>query len=295
MKKILTVFTPTYNRGYCLNQLYESLVKQTSKNFEWLIIDDGSTDNTKRLVAKWKKEGKIYIKYVYKDNGGMHTAHNVAYNHITTKLNVCVDSDDFLVDDAVATIEKCWSTIENQEKCAGIMLLNIDKAKEIIGTKFPKSQFYSTIEEIYYHHKVRGDKKIVLRTDVVGSFSLYPEFKEERFVPLGTLYLRICKEFNLYCVNIPVCVVEYLSDGSSLNMLQQYYNNPKGFRYARAIEIQNINRRDIIFKKAVHSISSTLLIGDYRFKYAINSNIILSLAFLPGIILYLYIKIKLRR
>ena len=92
----LTVFTPSYNRAYTLNKCYESLKRQTSQDFIWLIIDDGSSDNTKELVDKWIKEDKINIKYIYQKNQGMHGAHNTAYENIDTELNVCIDSDDYI-------------------------------------------------------------------------------------------------------------------------------------------------------------------------------------------------------
>lgn len=95
--KTLTVFTPAYNRAHTLPRTYESLVKQDCKDFIWLIVDDGSSDNTKELVEEWqKKENGFEIRYIYKENGGMHTAHNVAYENIDTELNVCIDSDDEL-------------------------------------------------------------------------------------------------------------------------------------------------------------------------------------------------------
>ena len=106
---ILTVFTPTFNRAYILHRCYESLLRQTNKNFIWLIIDDGSTDNTKKLVTEWmNKENGFEIRYEYKKNGGMHTAHNKAYELIDTELNVCIDSDDFMPDNAVELIVNFW-------------------------------------------------------------------------------------------------------------------------------------------------------------------------------------------
>ena len=114
--KFITVFTPAYNRAYCLARVYESLLKQTNQNFVWLIVDDGSTDNTKELVAGWVKEQKLVIKYIYKANGGMHTAHNAAYKNIDTELNVCIDSDDFMPISAIQNIfetpkESFWLSI----------------------------------------------------------------------------------------------------------------------------------------------------------------------------------------
>ena len=100
--KFLTVFTPAYNRAHTLPRTYESLKKQSNKDFIWLIVDDGSSDSTAELVKEWqKKEVEFEIQYIYKRNGGMHTAHNIAYENIYTELNVCIDSDDCLADDAV--------------------------------------------------------------------------------------------------------------------------------------------------------------------------------------------------
>ena len=100
----ITVFTPTYNRGNLLKKGYEALLHQEDKRFEWLIIDDGSQDNTKEIVEQWINEKKIDIRYIYKENGGLHTAYNLAIANINTELAVCVDSDDFLADDAIFTI-----------------------------------------------------------------------------------------------------------------------------------------------------------------------------------------------
>ena len=108
--KVLTVFTPTYNRAYCLHQCYESLVRQTCKDFVWMIIDDGSTDNTKDLVDQWLKNNLIDIEYIWQENQGMHGAHNTAYDSIKTELNVCIDSDDYMPDDAVEKIISMWKT-----------------------------------------------------------------------------------------------------------------------------------------------------------------------------------------
>ena len=96
----LTVFTPTFNRAYCLHLCYESLLRQTCTDFEWLVVDDGSTDNTRALVNGWIQDGKISVRYIYKENGGMHTGYNTAYDNIDTELAVCIDSDDYMPDDA---------------------------------------------------------------------------------------------------------------------------------------------------------------------------------------------------
>ena len=104
-KIILTVFTPAYNRAHTLLRTYESLRIQRCKDFIWMIVDDGSVDNTAELVAQWQlQDNGFEIQYIYKENGGMHTAHNTAYEHIKTELNVCIDSDDMMAVDAVEKI-----------------------------------------------------------------------------------------------------------------------------------------------------------------------------------------------
>ena len=133
--KTLTVFTPAYNRAHTIGRTYKSLCRQTCKDFEWLVIDDGSSDNTKELVEGWIKENKIPIRYIYQQNQGMHGAHNTAYANITTELNTCIDSDDFMPDDAVENIVYFWKQ-NGSDKYAGIIGLDQVVSGEIIGTKF---------------------------------------------------------------------------------------------------------------------------------------------------------------
>ena len=130
---ILTVFTPAYNRAHTLHRCYESLCRQKCKQFKWLIIDDGSSDNTKELVESWIKEDSGFeIIYHYKENGGMHTAHNVAYENITTELNVCIDSDDCLAFDAAKKIIDTWDKVCNQGY-AGLIGLDADFSGNILS------------------------------------------------------------------------------------------------------------------------------------------------------------------
>ena len=294
MKK-LTVFTPAFNRAYCIDQLYDSLLRQTNKGFIWLVVDDGSTDNTKELVNKWQKEKKIDIQYIYQKNQGMHGAHNTAYANIDTELNVCIDSDDFMTDNAVELILNKWNTIEDKSSIAGIVGLDIDKQGNIIGSKIPDNVKYSTLYDIYNVHKSKGDKKLVLRTEIVKKYPKYPLFENERFVPLGTLYLMIDQDYKLACFNEALCVVEYMEDGSSLNIFKQYRRHPKGFRYAREIELTYSKRFKVQVQKILHYISSTLFIKDLRF-FKNNPKKILTFSLLPlGLLFHVYILFKARK
>ncbi len=288
MKKI-TIFTPTYNRAYTLPQLYKSLLKQTNRDFIWLVIDDGSSDNTKELIQQWQEEAQIEIRYIYQDNQGMHGAHNTAYKNIDTELNVCIDSDDYMPDDAVENILDFWQQ-NKLDKIAGIVGLDVDKTGKVIGTKMPKNIKTATLSDIYHKYGVKGDKKLVLRTDLVKKYPLYPLFEGERFVPLGTLYLMIDQDYELLILNKPLCVVEYMEDGSTMNIFRQYRNNPKGFRYARQVELTYLKSYKLKFIKVLHLISSTLFIKDFHFLKN-NPEKMMTFFSLPiGLLFHLYIR-----
>src|SRR6478672_3320329 len=235
--KTVTVFTPTFNRAFCLDQLYQSLVRQTNSDFLWLIIDDGSTDSTQELIASWKQENKVEIQYIYQKNKGMHSAHNTAYANITTELNVCIDSDDYMPDDAIALIISKWKQSE-KEGIAGLIGLDAFRDGTIIGDKFPNGLRTERLSAIYLKHKIKGDKKVVIRTDVVKEFPAYPEYDNEKLVPLGTLYLMIDQKYKWICANEVYCIVEYLAEGSSKNIMRQYEKSPRGFGYSRLVEMQ---------------------------------------------------------
>ena len=121
--KTLTVFTPAYNRAHTIGRTYESLCRQTCQDFEWLVVDDGSKDNTRELMEGWIQENKISIRYIYQENQGMHGAHNTAYENINTELNTCIDSDDFMPDDAVEKIVTFWKE-HGSDKYAGLIGLD---------------------------------------------------------------------------------------------------------------------------------------------------------------------------
>lgn len=287
----ITVFTPTYNRAYCLHLGYEALKRQTNRDFKWLIIDDGSTDNTKELVDTWIAEGLIGIEYHYQENGGMHAGYNTAYDLITTELNVCVDSDDYLTDDAIEKILRFWEANRN-EKYAGIVGLDATKDGGVLWNQFPRELKSTTLEDLAYKHKLPGDRKLVYRTEVVKKYGKYPAYKGESFVPLHTLFLQIDKDYELLCLNEVLCIVEYMEDGSTRNIFRQYKRHPKGFRYSRVIEIKYSSYRIVKLKAIIHLISCNLLLKDYRF-FEDNDCKASTLLLLPfGFLLNLYVNYK---
>jgi len=289
--KTLTVFTPTFNRAYCLHRVYESLCRQTSQNFEWLIIDDGSTDNTRELFDEWSGEKKIDIRYMYQKNQGMHGTYNTAYANVKTELVTCIDSDDFLPDNAVELICNLWE--KNGSKIyAGIIGLNQGIDGNIIGGQFPNDLKSSSVEDIVYKHKLVGDKKQVYRTEVVKKYPQYPLFEGENFVPHGTLFIQIDKDYELLCLNDVLCIVEYMEDGSTKNIFKQYIKYPIGFKYAREINIKYSKYWKVKIKNMIHLISCCFQLKSFNFyknnKYPIMTTLLIPLGFL----LFLYIKIR---
>lgn len=289
--KTLTVFTPAYNRAYSIHLCYESLLRQTSKDFVWLVVDDGSTDQTVQLIKKWQSaDNGFEIKYIYKENGGMHTAHNTAYENIDTELNVCIDSDDYMTDDAVEKIVSFWR--ENaSSKYAGIIALDSTKDGQIIGTLLDENLKETTLSG-FYARGGKGDKKLVYRTDVMKKYPPYPVFEGEKYVSLAYKYSFADEEYTLLIMNEVLCVVEYMTDGSSTNMFNQYLKNPKGFAFIRKVDMQRAKSFKEVFRCAVHYVSSSIIAKNKNFlkESPKKGAVLLALPF--GAALTLYIKRK---
>lgn len=289
MSPLLTVFTPTYNRAYTLHLCYESLKRQTCKDYIWLIIDDGSTDETKELVDGWILENKIQIRYFYQENQGMHGAHNTAYEKINTELNVCIDSDDYMPDDAVEKIISFW-TDYGSENVAGIVGLDASREGEIIGTRIPVDLKTTTLSDLYGKHKVKGDKKLVYRSELTKDTPPYPLFPGEKYCPLSYKYILIDQQFPLLVMNEILCHVEYLADGSSMNIIKQYKKNPRGFSFFRKVAMQYAPTYKEKFRESIHYVSSNLMIDNKKYLLESPSKWTTLLATPFGFALYLYIQ-----
>ena len=288
---MLTVFTPAYNRAHTIHRTYESLCRQRNKGFIWLIIDDGSTDGTAALVKKWQQENDDFeIRYIYKENGGMHTAHNVAYENIDTELNVCIDSDDMLGDNAVEIIYSTWNSIRNKGY-AGIIGLDADFDGNVLGSQFPYSGYETTLFD--YERKFGSeDKKLVYRTDVMRQYPPYPEFEGEKLVALSYKYLLCDQDYLLYSVNEVLCNVEYQADGSTNNMWKQRVNNAKGFAFYKNVRMKYPSCKTMLIKDTIHYIASSLIGHNKEFIKESNRKG-LTIALLPaGALVAIIIKSK---
>lgn len=291
----LTVFTPAYNRAHTLPRTYESLLQQDCKEFLWLIVDDGSADHTEELVSEWqKRDNGFEIRYIYKENGGMHTAHNTAYENIDTELNVCIDSDDALAPGAVRHILSLWKE-KGEEKYAGIIGLDADmNSGKVIGTRFPEEMRETTLQG-FYESGGAGDKKLVYRTDIMKTLPPYPVFEGEKYVSLGYKYQLCDQKYTLLTTNQVLCYVEYQQDGSSRNMLQQYLRNPKGFAFIRKENMRYIKSKKRNFIDCIHYVSSSMLSHNRNFipESPMKGMTVLAIPF--GMALTVFVRIKTRK
>lgn len=261
---ILTVFTPAYNRAHTLPRTYESLCKQTNKNFIWMIVDDGSIDNTKKLVNEWQSVNNGFeIQYFYKTNGGMHTAHNLAYQKIQTELNVCIDSDDMMPVDAVDKILTFWEKY-GSDTVAGIVALDADMNGKILGTELPKEIVQTTTTKLYGKLGVTGDKKFIYRTDVINSVPAYPEFDGEKLVPLGYKYNLVAQKYEMLLLSEIVCLVDYQADGSTNTIFRQYLQSPRGFMASNAVSMKCSENFVDRMKSVVHYIAECRIAKDKK-------------------------------
>jgi Glycosyltransferases involved in cell wall biogenesis len=229
----ITVFTPVYNRGYCVRDVYTSLVKQTYKNFEWLVIDDGSSDDTENVINACIKENIIKIRYIYQENGGQHRALNHAIEEAEGNLLMIVDSDDTLEPIALERIAYYENTIQDKVLFAGVSGLRQHHNGKIIGTPWPndKKDFIDITNTDRLKKKMLlGDKAEAYYTQVLREFFPIPGFEGENDVEKGVLWNRIASRgLKIRWFNEAIYNCEYLADGMSRNIIKNYLKNYNGY------------------------------------------------------------------
>ena len=291
----LTVFTPAYNRPELLSRCYESMKRQTNKNFIWMVIDDGSTDNTRLLVNEWIKETKEFsVEYYYKENGGLHTAYNEAIKHIKTKLCVCIDSDDFMPDDAVEKILSFWEE-SGSDEYAGIVGLDYYLDGNVVGDPLPNQKSVNLIDLLTGKYSIHnGDRTNVVRTELYKRFSPMKVYPGEKNFNPHYMHLQISQEYDFLVLNENLRFVEYQTDGMSNSILKQYKNSPNSFAEIRKLYL-SFPETSWKFKMrhSIHLVSSCILAGRFSSVMKESPCFGITLLAIPfGCLLALYINIK---
>jgi len=213
-----TVFTATYNRARTLSRTYTSLCAQTFRDFEWLVIDDGSTDGTGELVAQWQREASFPIRYIWKENGGKHTAHNLAIQEARGYFFIPLDSDDGCVPHALERFSVIWQSIpaKQRETFAGMQALCQDPTGKVIGDHYPADIWDAHIADCFFRMKVRGDKFIAVRTDILRLFPFPNLPVKASHIPEGFVWLQVGRDRQIRFFNEPLSVV-YTGEIDSLS------------------------------------------------------------------------------
>ena len=294
----ISVLTATYNRANLLPRLYESIVNNIKDNIdvEWIIIDDGSKDNTKETVENFIKENKIVIKYFFQENQGKMQAINNVIQYAQGDLLIECDSDDYFTNNAFKSIEKAYNENKNNNnKYYALCFLKYNQNKENMGKNFQNK--FTTMFDLYFKQGENGEKALVFNTEIRKQYKYELENKE-KFVTEARMFHKMDEKYNIICINEPIMICEYQTEGYTKNIKKQFVENPYGyFNYFR--EILQKDMRGVLFKKRLYVIKHYILFSTLTSQKKILKNIkgilnklLIIILFIPGRIMT---KLKIKR
>ncbi|SCY70321.1 glycosyltransferase family 2 protein [Butyrivibrio sp. INlla14] len=238
---ILTIVTPTYNRAEKIKKLYMSLCAQTNKEFEWLIIDDGSTDETGEVVRGFLETAGFRIRYEYQENGGKHRALNKGIALIDSELTFIVDSDDWLTENAVETIfefEAKYAEKKATDKLCGFSFLRAYSNGEVNTGKYHLDEVVDTFRQQRINNNLLGDKAEVYYTDVLKKYP-FEEFDGEKFMPEDAVWLKMSGPYNMVHANRVIYYCDYLEGGLTKSGKRMKIHSPYGMMYRSAVYLND--------------------------------------------------------
>ena len=286
----LSILTATYNRASYLNKLYESIKNNLNYNIvpEWIIVDDGSTDDTKKIVESFINENIIEIKYKYQENSGKMAAINEAVKIATGELIVDCDSDDYFTDNGFEIIEKNANKILDNESFYGMAFLKKENDGTTSGKEFSKYEYETTMFDLYFKEDIGGEKIIVYNSNIRKKFHHELEHNE-KFITEARMYHKMDDKYKLLAINEAVEQGSYIADGYTKNIQKTYLKNPYGY-YMYFKEILEKNMNGVLFSKRLYAVKHYILFG-YLTNNKYDSKIIkdklnkllYGLLYLPGI------------
>ncbi|MBV5141281.1 glycosyltransferase family 2 protein [Staphylococcus xylosus] len=286
----LTIFTPTYNRAHTLPRLFDSLVKQTNYDFEWLIVDDGSTDNTEQIVKTFTTE-KFPVRYIKQSNNGKHIATNIGLKNAMGELFTCLDSDDWFYPEAV---EFFIGQFSENNKMNALISLDTFENGDVVGEQLPKIDNANWVD-LRYKYQIKGDKCYVFKTRIV-KYMTFPQYGASIHMPPSYQLFDYSRYYNFHLSNVKTKFVEYQSDGISSKVKLNYFKSAENYcEYRKFANDQLPNLKEKIKNILLFDISWIELKLSRKFKFKSKSSFILSLLCLPiSSVMYVYYKNYLR-
>lgn len=260
---MITVFTSTYNRGYLLKRLYDSLREQTNKDFEWLIVDDGSTDNTNGIVEQFiLQEKEFIIRYLKKENGGKHRAINYGITQAKGELFFIVDSDDWLPKDSIKTIYFYYNSIADNEMFAGVAGAKFFEDNKMVGSSFSDETYIDCSSLNKEKNNLIGDKAEVFKTSILKQYP-FPEFENENFLSEAIVWNKIASDgYVIRWFNDNIYYCEYQTNGLTHNLRNNYRRNPKGYLtyVEQEVRLRKVSwiKKMILIGKCVYTINNVI-------------------------------------
>lgn len=284
----VTIITPTYNRAGHLNKLYESLKRQTVRDFDWLIVDDGSTDQTKQTVQDFCAQGQVAIRYLIRENGGKHRALNTGISMIDTELTFIVDSDDYLPEDAVETILAYHAKYKGREGLCGYSFLRCYPDGKVNTSYFKQDEEISTYRDVRINGSIGGDKAEVFYTKVLKQFP-FPEYEGEKFLPEDLVWMQMSGPYRMVHINKCIYIGEYLEGGLTKTGRAMKIYSPRGMVQRSAIYLED---DEVYLKVKVKMMLLYIIYGRFaripvRKLYADTSRkLLFAVSVLPAVLLY---------
>lgn len=279
---MITILTPTYNRGLLLKKIYKSLLNQECLDFEWLIIDDGSTDDTNKIINNFIKENKFKIKYYYKQYGGKHTAVNLGVTKAEGDLVLILDSDDILTPSAIKLVKEKWIYDDNEDISGLSFARNI---KDVKKYEFATTPYIDSIINVRYNQGVLIDRLDIFKTSILKE-NPFPVFKNENFLSEAVVFAKLGFKYKTVYFNNIISKRQYLSDGLTKKSRILRIKNPKG----AVANYRVLLNKQICLKRRIRYAILYNIFSFFDKKLILNtdSNLLIILTFIPSYFIYLY-------
>lgn len=289
--ELITIITPTYNREKYLEKLYVSLKEQTCKSFRWILVDDGSTDNTKQLVNGYISEKNDFkIQYIYQDNGGKHTALNRAIDLVETELIFIVDSDDYLPEDSIQKIVQYHDKYKEQKEVyslCGYSFLRCHADGSVNTAYFSENEMIDSYRNVRINGNIGGDKAEVFYTDILKKYP-FPFFEGERFLPEDIVWMQMSGPYNMVHINENIYTCDYLDEGLTKTGRKMKIKSPRGMVLRSKIYL---NDKDVCLKVKIKMMLLYIIYGKYAeinnesLYSEINNKLLYIILYIPAVIM----------